>query len=41
MQADLIDYEANYDSARFPEPRPFQNIAHEAASRCVKGIAVN
>lgn len=29
MQADLIDFEANYDAARFPEPRPFQNSAHE------------
>jgi len=29
MQADLIDFKANYDAARFPEPRPFQNSAHE------------
>ncbi len=28
MQTALLDFEANYDSARFPVPRPFQDEAH-------------
>lgn len=29
MQYDLIEHEANYSLATFPEPRPFQDTAHE------------
>lgn len=29
MQYDLIDHGANYASAKFPAPRPFQDTAHE------------
>ncbi len=29
MQAALLDHEPNYKAAEFPEPRPFQNTAHE------------
>lgn len=29
MQYDLIEHEANYSLATFPEPRPFQETAHE------------
>lgn len=29
MQYDLIEHEANYSLAKFPEPRPFQDTAHD------------
>lgn len=29
MQSALIDFEPNYESAKFPTPRPFQDSAHE------------